>query len=77
MSKRTRRTLNAGLAALSAGTAWAGAHFPSEGLFDMRPGNFIGAVVNDAFLGIDPNALSQLTLVPQRGGAEMRWQVIF
>jgi len=49
--------LNAGLTALTIGTSWsrieAGWHFPSDTLFSMALGNFMGSFFNDAFMGLD------------------------
>jgi hypothetical protein len=66
MSKRTRRTLDASLLMLNVGTSWArieaGAHYPSDTLFSMALGNFIGAFINDAFMGVDPDEPAQVTV---------------
>lgn len=62
MSRRSRRVLNVGLTALTIGTSWArieaGWHFPSDTLFSMALGNFVGSFVNDAFLGLDERTVS-------------------
>lgn len=54
LSPRTRRTFDIGLHALTFGTSWsrieAGWHYPSDTLAAMALGNFIGALLNDAFL---------------------------
>ena len=70
---RTQRMLNFGLYALTIGTSWsrieAGWHYPSDTLFSIALGNFIGSFVNDAFLGVNaPIALSATT-----GGATVQW----
>lgn len=53
---RARRTLDGGLQGLVLGTSWArieaGWHYPSDTLFSMALGRFIGAVFHDAF--VDP-----------------------
>jgi membrane-associated phospholipid phosphatase len=58
-------------ALLTAGTAWARVeakkHFPSDVLAGIALGNFIGAFMNDAFLGIDPHTF-QVALAPVRQG---------
>jgi membrane-associated phospholipid phosphatase len=76
----TRRALNVGLDALTIGTAWArveaGAHFPSDTLVGMALGNFIGAFVNDAFLGLDESTAS-VALAPMKDGAVLQWNWAF
>jgi membrane-associated phospholipid phosphatase len=71
-----RRLADAGLTAMTIGTGWArieaGWHFPSDTLFGMALGNFIGSFVNDAFLGLDDTNLN-LALAPTRDGAHLRW----
>jgi PAP2 superfamily len=81
MSKRTRRTLDTGLLMLNVGTSWArieaGAHYPSDTLFSMALGNFIGAFINDAFMGLDPDEPAQVTVHMIPEGAELRFHVVF
>ncbi|HSD53457.1 MAG TPA: phosphatase PAP2 family protein [Burkholderiales bacterium] len=76
----TRRTLDAGLAALTVGTSWArieaGYHFPSDTLFSVALGNFIGSFVNDAFLGSGPGDAS-VAMQPLPGGAMLEVRVGF
>lgn len=72
ISTATRRTLDVGLAALTVGTSWArieaGWHFPSDTLFSVALGNFIGSFINDAFLDSGPGDAS-VVLRPLPGGA--------
>ena len=74
-----RRALDAGLTTLTIGTSWArieaGMHFPSDTLFSIALGNFIGSFVNDAFLGADPGGT--LGLRPLPDGALLDWQIAF
>jgi membrane-associated phospholipid phosphatase len=76
----TRRALDAGLAALTIGTSWArieaGYHFPSDTLVGMALGHFIGAFVNDAFIGLDDSRMS-VALAPQQGGGGVSWRWVF
>jgi membrane-associated phospholipid phosphatase len=57
MSGAARAGLKTGLLALSLTTAWsrleAKKHYPSDVLAGMAIGHFFGAVLNDAFLGLD------------------------
>lgn len=54
LTATTRRVLDIGLHTITLGTSWsrieAGWHYPSDTLFAMALGNFIGALFNDAFL---------------------------
>ncbi len=81
MSQRTRRTLDASLLMLDVGTSWArieaGAHYPSDTLFSMALGNFIGAFINDAFMGVDPDEPAQVTVHTMPDGAELRLHFVF
>jgi hypothetical protein len=79
MNATVRRTLDAGLTVLTIGTSWArieaGAHFPSDTLFSIALGNFIGSFVNDAFLSAEQPA--SLTLQPLSDGARLAWRIEF
>jgi hypothetical protein len=79
MNGATRRTLDVGLTALTFGTSWArieaGVHFPSDTLFSMALGTFIGSFVNDAFLG--GGAAATLALQPLSDGASVSWRCNF
>ena len=81
LSKGTRRALDAGLLTLTIGTSWArieaGAHYPSDTLFGMALGNFIGAFINDAFMGVDTDEAAQVTVHALPQGAELRLQLGF
>jgi hypothetical protein len=61
-----------GLAMLTLSTAWARVeakeHYPSDVLAGMALGNFIGAFINDAFIGADPKDFA-MTLEPSQKGA--------
>lgn len=85
MSDGTRRALDAGLVALTLGTSWArieaGWHYPSDTLVSLALGNFIGAFLNDAFLGLE-NADSEthpstihVSITTQ--GATLQWRQQF
>lgn len=67
MSDGMRTTLDVGLHALTFGTSWArieaGYHYPADTLVSMALGNFIGSFVNDAFLGLSPQATVALQVV--------------
>jgi hypothetical protein len=80
MGRATRRTLDVGLAALTVGTSWArieaGWHFPSDTLFSIALGNFIGSFVNDAFLGAAPPG-TELALESLQGGAMLHVRIAF
>jgi len=77
----TRRTLDAGLDALTIGTSWArieaGWHFPSDTLFSMALGNFLAAFVNDAFMGLDQDSPVSVGIVVAAEGGAVRWQLQF
>lgn len=80
LSEPTGLALDIGLHALTIGTSWArieaGWHFPSDTLFSMALGNFLGAFFNDAFLGLDPQRAA-IALRPSDGGALLEWRVQF
>ena len=80
ISTSTRRGLDAGLYGLTIGTSWArieaGWHFPSDTLFSMALGNFIGSFVNDAFMGLDSADLS-VGPTPRGDGYVVSWRVAF
>jgi hypothetical protein len=69
-----------GIAALSAGTAWArvegGRHYPSDVLAGMALGNFIGALFNDAFLGLKQGEGIGFTMGPgpDDTGLTLHWR---
>jgi len=71
----SRTALQAGLIGLTIGTAWARVeakqHFPSDVLFGAALGNFFGAFMNEAFLGLDGG----VTIQPSREGVVLglRW----
>lgn len=79
MPESTRRTLDVGLLALTAGTSWArieaGKHYPSDTLFGMALGNFLAAFINDAFLGAPDDARSGVAVEALPGGLALRIHV--
>ena len=80
VTRTTRRSLDAGLYALTIGTSWArieaGWHYPSDTLAAMAFGNFIASFVNDAFLGLDSAALpARISTVS--GGVMLNWHWSF
>jgi membrane-associated phospholipid phosphatase len=66
--EESRTALQAGLTVLTLGAAWARVeakqHFPSDVLFGAALGNFFGAFINEAFLGLDGG----VTIQPSREG---------
>jgi membrane-associated phospholipid phosphatase len=80
MSPFARRSSDWGLAALTAGTAWArieaGWHYPSDTLVSISLGNFCAEFVNHAFLDAGGGASqASLAFVPLPGGGELRLQM--
>ena len=71
----SRTALQASMIGLTIGTAWARVeakqHFPSDVLFGAALGNFFGAFMNEAFLGLD----GRVTIQPSREGVVLglRW----
>lgn len=80
MSDLTRATLNAGLHALTFGTAWArieaGWHYPSDTLVAMALGNFVASFINDAFMGL-PDSHATFSMQTVEDGAMMRLSARF
>lgn len=80
MSDGTRVALDVGLHALTIGTSWArieaGWHYPADTLFSMALGNFVGAFINDAFMGLSAPD-SSLAVQPIDGGAVVRMHFRF
>ena len=74
MPDNARLAGKVGLALLTLGTAWsrveAKEHFPSDVLAGMALGNFIGAFINDAFIGADPKDFA-MTLEPSKQGVAL------
>ena len=64
--------LRIGLTTLTAGTAWARVeahkHFPSDVLAGVALGHFLGAFINDAFLGLKRTRAGGFTIQPSREG---------
>ena len=80
LGRTSRRWLDGGLAALTAGTAWArveaGAHFPSDVLAGVALGNFLADFFNGAFLGHgDADAPVAFSVTPD--GAMLEWRRAF
>lgn len=80
MEEGTRRALDAGLIALTLGTSWArieaGWHYPSDTLFSIALGNFIGSFVNDAFLGLEDSDIA-LSFGSGSDGLVLHWTQSF
>jgi len=81
LSAGLRTTLQVGAGAATAGTAWArveaGDHYPSDVLFGIALGNFMGAFFTEAFLGLEPGARLAFSAAPVRGGAVLQWEMRF
>jgi membrane-associated phospholipid phosphatase len=81
MSAGARRTLDAGLDALTLGTSWArieaGWHFPSDTLFSIALGNFLGSFIDSAFMGLDADSRTSLTIQVSSGCALVGWRLRF
>jgi membrane-associated phospholipid phosphatase len=60
------------LVTLTTGVSWArleaGSHYPSDVLAGVAMGHFIGAFINDAFLGIEKSSPIAPIIEPSRGG---------
>jgi hypothetical protein len=80
MSRGTHRIIDVGLAAMTIGTGWArieaGWHFPSDALFSMALGNFLGSFITDAFLGL-AESNTALALAPTDDGVVLQWRQTF
>lgn len=81
MPEGTRRALDVGLVALTAGTSWArieaGKHYPSDVLAGMALGNFLAVFINDAFLGGPGDARRGVAVEALPGGIALRIYVIY
>lgn len=81
MSPESRLALDAGLDALTVGTAWArveaGAHFPSDTLVGMALGNFMSRFFDEAFLGPASEPRATVSVTPSRHGISLEWQLVF
>jgi membrane-associated phospholipid phosphatase len=68
--------LKAGFFTLSVATGWARVeaekHYPSDVLFGMALGNFIGTFFNDAFMGLVSPGHLTIAIGPTAKGASMR-----
>lgn len=71
MPEQARLACQIGFGILTVGTAWsrveAKMHYPSDVLVSMALGHFIGAFVNDAFIGADPQSFN-VSLNTSRNG---------
>jgi hypothetical protein len=80
LSAAVRTSLDVGLGALTIATGWArveaGQHFPSDTLVSMALGNFVGAFVNRAFLGLDASTPT-VAFASTEEGLLVRWQCRF
>jgi membrane-associated phospholipid phosphatase len=80
LSPFQRTVARGGLAALTAGTAWArveaGKHFPSDVLAGAAIGHFFGAFLNDAFLapGSPVTLATSVDLPEKRGLITITWR---
>jgi membrane-associated phospholipid phosphatase len=81
MNDSMRSAFDAGLDALTIGTAWArveaGWHYPSDTLAGMAIGHFFAAFFDDAFLGLGADPRTQFAFALTPGGGEIRWQLRF
>ena len=81
MAPGLRTSLAVGAGAVTAGTAWArvesGDHYPSDVLFGIALGNFMGAFFSEAFLGLEPGGRLAFSAEPARGGAVLHWEMRF
>ena len=72
--------MDVGLITLTIGTSWArieaGWHYPSDTLFSIALGNFIGSFINDAFLGLDESSIA-FAPTPKNDGAMVQWRRTF
>lgn len=72
ISHRQRNLFRAGLTTLAFGTGWSRVegkrHYPSDVLAGHAIGHFLGAVINDAFLGPDHSKDLRLIMLPSRKG---------
>lgn len=77
MNPGARRVLDAGLTAMTVGTAWArveaGWHYPSDVLAGMALGNYLASFVNGA-LRDRPDAAQAVAIVFTDGGANLQWR---
>lgn len=79
LSEGGRFLAGAGLVGLTAGTAWArvegGKHFPSDVLAGIALGHFLGAFLNDAFLGLERPVDCGVMIGPDPDGTgfAVRW----
>jgi hypothetical protein len=81
MPETLRRGFDYGLDALTLGTSWArieaGWHFPSDTLFSIALGNFLGSFIHDAFMGLNEESALDLAMTLRPGHSELRWRVRF
>jgi membrane-associated phospholipid phosphatase len=79
LSPFTRTALDAGLDALTVGTAWArveaGAHFPSDTLVSIALGSFVSGMFDRAFLEAGTGPRVSLNLEPLPHGLELHCQL--
>ena len=81
MPDSLRRGFDYGLDALTLGTSWArieaGWHFPSDTLFSIALGNFLGAFIHDAFMGLNDESPVEVSMTLAPGHAEFQWRIRF
>lgn len=78
MGDSSRRTMEIGLGAIAAGTAWARVegkvHFPSDVLAGTALGHFIGVFISNAFMGLGESANGQVDVVPTLDSISIRFR---
>jgi len=81
LSAGSTAALRIGLGALTAGTAWARVeakrHFPSDVLAGAALGHFLGAFINDAFLGLEGPYDPTITVEPSGKGVMLSLHWVF
>ncbi|MEW6747821.1 MAG: phosphatase PAP2 family protein [Planctomycetota bacterium] len=79
-SETVGTALDTSFLALAAAGSWsrveAGDHYPSDVLVGFALGHFLGAVINDAFLGLEVSGVG-IGLVPLDGGGVVEFSICF
>ena len=75
LSRSSERYINLAFYGIAAGTAWARVearqHYPSDVLAGYAIGHLAGAIINDAFLGLDTEKGPILAVEPSRHGLNL------